>query len=104
VRAYLQVACAGLGFDIGEIWWTHNDNGSSSAMASIGKEERWRRSIINSIRVEVAISCFAIGAFVSHLISSLNDATNGVLNSQRNGGTRGALTSQQSLLLYDISS
>lgn len=22
VRAYLQVACAGLGFDIGEIWWT----------------------------------------------------------------------------------
>jgi hypothetical protein len=39
VRAYLQVACAGLGFDIGEIWWTHNDNGSSSAMAAIGKEE-----------------------------------------------------------------
>ena len=24
VRAYLQVACAGLGFDIGEIWWTTN--------------------------------------------------------------------------------
>jgi hypothetical protein len=24
VRAYLQVACAGLGFDIGEIWWTSN--------------------------------------------------------------------------------
>jgi hypothetical protein len=39
VRAYLQVACAGLGFDIGEIWWTNNDNGSSSAMAAIGKEE-----------------------------------------------------------------
>jgi hypothetical protein len=38
VRAYLQVACAGLGFDIGEIWWTHNDNGSSSALAAIGKE------------------------------------------------------------------
>ncbi len=39
VRAYLQVACAGLGFDIGEIWWTSNeDNGSSSALAKIGKE------------------------------------------------------------------
>ena len=37
VRAYLQVACAGLGFDIGEIWWTNNDNGSSSALAAIGK-------------------------------------------------------------------
>lgn len=40
VRAYLQIACAGLGFDIGEIWWTHNvDNGSSSALAAIGKRE-----------------------------------------------------------------
>ena len=37
VRAYLQVACAGLGFDIGEIWWTNNNNGSSSALAAIGK-------------------------------------------------------------------
>lgn len=36
VRAYLQVACAGLGFDIGEIWWTNNDTGSS-ALAAIGK-------------------------------------------------------------------
>jgi hypothetical protein len=29
VRAYLQVACAGLGFDIGEIWWTTNSGKSS---------------------------------------------------------------------------
>lgn len=35
VRAYLQVACAGLGFDIGEIWWTSNENGSST-VAAIG--------------------------------------------------------------------
>eukprot|EP00568_Trieres_chinensis_P009069 CAMPEP_0183314770 /NCGR_PEP_ID=MMETSP0160_2-20130417/49554_1 /TAXON_ID=2839 ORGANISM="Odontella Sinensis, Strain Grunow 1884" /NCGR_SAMPLE_ID=MMETSP0160_2 /ASSEMBLY_ACC=CAM_ASM_000250 /LENGTH=34 /DNA_ID= /DNA_START= /DNA_END= /DNA_ORIENTATION= len=25
VRAYLQVACAGLGFQVGEVWWTSND-------------------------------------------------------------------------------
>ena len=37
VRAYLQVACAGLGFDIGEIWWSSDNNGSSSALMAIGK-------------------------------------------------------------------
>jgi hypothetical protein len=36
VRAYLQVACAGLGFDIGEVWWTSNENGSST-VAAIGE-------------------------------------------------------------------
>ena len=35
VRAYLQVACAGLGFDIGEVWFTSNENGSST-VAQIG--------------------------------------------------------------------
>jgi hypothetical protein len=30
VRGYLQVACAGLGFDIGEIWWTQNETGTST--------------------------------------------------------------------------
>lgn len=35
VRAYLQVACAGLGFDIGEVWWTADQNGSST-VAAIG--------------------------------------------------------------------
>jgi hypothetical protein len=39
VRAYLQVACAGLGFDIGEVWWTANENGSST-VAAIGKAEQ----------------------------------------------------------------
>lgn len=36
VRAYLQVACAGLGFDIGEVWWTSNESGNST-VAAIGK-------------------------------------------------------------------
>lgn len=36
VRAYLQVACAGLGFEIGEVWWTSSANGHST-VASIGK-------------------------------------------------------------------
>ena len=36
VRAYLQVACAGLGFDIGEVWWTTNERGSST-VAAIGE-------------------------------------------------------------------
>ena len=36
VHAYLQAACAGLGFDIGEVWWTSDENGSSS-LAAIGK-------------------------------------------------------------------
>ena len=34
VRSYLQVACAGLGFDIGEVWWMSNENGTST-VASI---------------------------------------------------------------------
>ena len=37
VRSYLQVACAGLGFDIGEVWWMSNDSGETSTVASIGK-------------------------------------------------------------------
>ena len=36
VRSYLQVACAGLGFDIGEVWWMSNENGTST-VAAIGK-------------------------------------------------------------------
>ncbi|KAL3945595.1 MAG: hypothetical protein SGBAC_000335 [Bacillariaceae sp.] len=35
VKAYLQVACTGLGFDIGEIWWATDDNGSSSRLTSM---------------------------------------------------------------------
>jgi hypothetical protein len=45
VRAYLQVACAGLGFDIGEIWWSTNDNGASSALMSIGECCCWLREL-----------------------------------------------------------
>lgn len=37
VKAYLQVACTGLGFDIGEIWWSSENNGSSSALMAIGR-------------------------------------------------------------------
>ena len=33
VRSYLQVACAGLGFDIGEVWWMSNESGTSSVAA-----------------------------------------------------------------------
>lgn len=36
VRAYLQAACAGLGFDVGEVWWTSSESGSST-VAAIGK-------------------------------------------------------------------
>lgn len=39
IRSYLQVACAGLGFEIGEIWWTSNEHGSST-VAAIGKFEK----------------------------------------------------------------
>jgi hypothetical protein len=34
VRAYLQVACTGLGFDIGEIWWTSGVSSNSSSPSS----------------------------------------------------------------------
>jgi hypothetical protein len=37
IRSYLQVACAGLGFEIGEIWWTSNEHGTST-VAAIGKQ------------------------------------------------------------------
>lgn len=36
VRAYLQAACSGLGFDVGEVWWTSGSNGASS-VAAIGE-------------------------------------------------------------------
>lgn len=36
IHAYLQVACAALGFDIGEVWWTTSENGSST-VAAIGR-------------------------------------------------------------------
>lgn len=46
VRAYLQVACAGLGFDIGEIWWTETENGLSTvaAIGTFGNAERTRKT------------------------------------------------------------
>ena len=39
VRAYLQIACAGLGFDIGEIWWSQSQEGnpSSATVVAIGE-------------------------------------------------------------------
>ena len=40
VHAYLQVACAGLGFDIGEVWWTNNNNhqdGQADQGALVGR-------------------------------------------------------------------
>jgi len=47
VRAYLQISCAGLGFDIGELWWTSNeDGGSTSALAAI--EEKKDTSVVSS--------------------------------------------------------
>ena len=36
VKAYLQAACAGLGFDVGEIWWT-SGNAVPSAVTVSGK-------------------------------------------------------------------
>lgn len=36
IHAYLQAACAGLGFDIGEVWFSSNETGSST-VAKIGK-------------------------------------------------------------------
>jgi hypothetical protein len=51
VRAYLQVACAGLGFDIGEVWWTQNENGSST-VAAIGEFEFVGRESHVSVRLD----------------------------------------------------
>jgi len=51
IRSYLQAACAGLGFDIGEVWWTSGPNGQG-AVAAIGKnkqeidDERRRTEIV----------------------------------------------------------
>ena len=38
IHAYLQAACAGLGFDVGEVWFSSNETGTStSTVATIGK-------------------------------------------------------------------
>jgi hypothetical protein len=82
VRAYLQVACAGLGFDIGEIWWTSNsDGGSSSALAAIGKRsffllpKFWlevivKRGYIVGIAKGIAVLIILIGQIESFLMSA----------------------------------
>ncbi|GKY96927.1 hypothetical protein MPSEU_000651600 [Mayamaea pseudoterrestris] len=49
VHAYLQAACAGLGFDIGEVWWTSDENGSSS-MASIEEDHRANQEKSKTLR------------------------------------------------------
>jgi len=36
IHAYLQAACAGLGFDIGEVWFSSNETGTST-VAKIGE-------------------------------------------------------------------
>lgn len=46
VHSYLQVACAGLGFDIGEVWWTSNQSGAS-AVAAIGTFRRSYPPMVN---------------------------------------------------------
>jgi len=45
VRAYLQAACAGLGFEIGEVWWTSNEQGSSTVAAIGTYEPPWSTSV-----------------------------------------------------------
>lgn len=61
VRAYLQIACAGLGFDIGEVWWTSNENGSST-VAAIGTfhHGRYFRSRIRKLLFGVAYDDVAV--------------------------------------------
>lgn len=54
VRGYLQVACAGLGFDIGEIWWTSNESGTST-LATIGTS-RYCRTTVGSLVEFAAVS------------------------------------------------
>ncbi|GAX21000.1 hypothetical protein FisN_1Lh333 [Fistulifera solaris] len=44
VRAYLQAACAGLGFDVGEVWWTSSENGSSTVAAIEDQDSALARS------------------------------------------------------------
>ena len=53
IHAYLQVACAALGFDIGEVWWTTNENGSST-LAAIGKLIPWSTSSVDFQEENVA--------------------------------------------------
>lgn len=56
VRAYLQVACAGLGFDIGEVWWTSKANGAP-AVAAIGKAAARRECFSTSRKVVGILLC-----------------------------------------------
>jgi hypothetical protein len=58
VHAYLQVACAGLGFDIGEVWWMSNDAGTST-VAAIGMS--WCDIAYHFILFEIEYRCsFAV--------------------------------------------
>lgn len=40
IHAYLQAACAGLGFDIGEVWFSSTNNGTET-VSSLGGKQAW---------------------------------------------------------------
>lgn len=68
VRAYLQVACAGLGFEIGEVWWTSSEHGQST-VAAIGKKSsifRFRNGIETNVPVDESnASASSVRLFIS---------------------------------------
>jgi hypothetical protein len=67
VRAYLQVACAGLGFDIGEIWWTSNHESTIGTRKSHGCVSCLRpRPNCYGLRHFCRVLAHVIGGAVSH--------------------------------------
>ena len=50
VHAYLQAACAGLGFDIGEVWFSANQKGTST-VAAIGKSKMYHETVSPSCAI-----------------------------------------------------
>ena len=49
IHAFLQAACAGLGFDIGEVWWYSDPKGPSSKSGDLNSSNSSFIDIQNSV-------------------------------------------------------
>ena len=72
VQAYLKVACAGLGFDVGEVWVTTKSQGSAGiafggkfnlifrSFDIIGKQKGRNRHKCRSLRMFYMLACYTM--------------------------------------------
>ena len=69
IHAFLQAACAGLGFDIGEVWWYSDPKGPSSKNKDVNSSNSSFIDIQNSVGGECR-SSFVLALWVCYGLGS----------------------------------